>query len=132
MITKTNDKQFNEVLENTIYTQVLDTDTVIVDGNLVRSFKVRLIASGRAEEFTYLRSLALDDTHGIDVTANEIITSILAESSLTIEDLSKLGYVGVELEEKYRKIIQDEERLSSLLSPNVFMKIIKQLNDLEG
>lgn len=65
------------------------------------------------------------------MTANEVITSILAESSLTIEDLSNLGYVGVELKEKYRKIIKDEERLTSLLSPNVFMEVIKQLNDLE-
>lgn len=131
MITKTKDKQFNEVLEDTIYAQVLDTDTIIVDGNLVRSFKVRLIAGGSAKEFTYLRSLALDETHGTNVTANEVITSILAESSLTIEDLSNLGYVGVELKEKYRKIIKDEERLTSLLSPNVFMEVIKQLNDLE-
>lgn len=132
MITKTKDKQFNEVLEDTIYTQILDTDTVIVDGNLVRSFKVRLIAGGKAEEFTYLRSLSLDETHGTDVTANEVITSILAESSLTIEDLSNLGYVGVELEEKYRKIVRDEERLTSILSANVFMEVIKQLNNLEG
>lgn len=131
MITKTKDKQFNEVLEDTIYTQVLDTDTVIVDGSLVRSFKVRLIAGGGCEEFTYLRSLALDETRGIDVTANEVITSILAESVLNIEDLTRLGYVGAELEEKYRKIVQDEERLASLLSPHVFMEIIKQINGLE-